>query len=271
NIAKIQSLKEAIEYEIKRQIALLIEGKEIKQETRGWDEIRKITYSQRHKEEAEDYRYFPEPDLPPLIIDEEILTEIIEVETPWDKKERLTNEYQLSFYEANILVKNGPLADFFEESFSELFDFIKDREVSKKLIINYLINDLIGLIQKNKISPDEIKISAHEFAHLLREFHNNKISSKILKEAIEKAIQGEIKIEEFLREREKISDVEILTQLIKETIEENQKTVYDYHQGKKESFEYLIGQLMKKSKGRADPGLIRELLAEFLDRMDRHQ
>ncbi|GIW66683.1 MAG: aspartyl/glutamyl-tRNA(Asn/Gln) amidotransferase subunit B [Candidatus Parcubacteria bacterium] len=264
NVAKIQSLKEAINYEIERQIDCISKGEKIIQETRGWDEIRKITFSQRQKEEAEDYRYFPEPDLPPLVINEEIINDLIEVETPWDKKIRFIKEYDLGFYEVNILIKNQGLADFFEESFSELVESISDKETSKKLIINYLINDILGLIQKYNLKLTLDKITPHEFAHLMKNFYFNKISSKIVKEILERAIKGEGKIEDILRKKEKITDVELLSSMIEEIIKENPKTVDDYRSGKKESFEYLIGQLMKKTEGRADPQLIRQLIKDKL-------
>jgi aspartyl-tRNA(Asn)/glutamyl-tRNA(Gln) amidotransferase subunit B len=265
NVAKIQSLKEAINYEIERQIKSISKGEKIIQETRGWDELRKITYSQRQKEEAEDYRYFPEPDLPPLIINDEITNNLIEVETPWDKKLRFIKEYNLSFYEINILVKNEILADFFEKSFSELAEAIEDKEISKKLVINYLINDVLGLLQKHNLKLTFDKITPHEFAHLLKDFYLNKISSKIVKETLEKAILGVEKIENILIKREKITDVELLSLMIEEVIKENSKTVDDYRNGKTESFEYLVGQLMKKTEGRADPQLIRQLLKDKLE------
>jgi aspartyl-tRNA(Asn)/glutamyl-tRNA(Gln) amidotransferase subunit B len=264
NIAKVQALKSAILYEIERQKKLLEKGEKIIQETRGYDEIKNITFAQRTKESAEDYRYFPEPDLPPLFTHEEIKNSVIFVETPWDKRLRLQKEYNLDFRTIDILVRHPFICDFFEESFSELYKLTSSFEETKKLTLNFLINDLLGLIQKYKIELNEKLIHPHEFAHLLFNFYQEKISSKIVKEALEKALTGERKIEEVIKENEKISSAEILTNFILEVIQENEKAVKDYLAGNEKSFEYLIGEVMKKTKGRADPKLAREILLDSL-------
>ena len=264
NIAKVQSLKEAVAVEIERQKKLLEKGEKIIQETRGYDEVKKITFSQRTKESAEDYRYFPEPDLPPLIIDEEIKNSAIFVETPWEKRLRFKKEYELDFRTLDILVRYQFLAHFFEESFSELYKLTSSFEETKKLTINFLINDLLGLAQKYKIELTEEIIRPHEFAHLLFNFYQGKISSKVVKEALEKALKGEGKIEEVIKEKEKISSAEVLTNFVLEVIKENQRVVEDYLAGNEKSFEYLIGEVMKKTKGRADPKLTREILLDSL-------
>jgi len=264
NIAKVQSLKEAVAIEIERQKKLLEKGEKIIQETRGYDEVKKITFSQRTKESAEDYRYFPEPDLPPLIIDEEIKNSAIFVETPWEKRLRFKKEYELDFRALDILVRYQFLAHFFEESFSELYKLTSSFEETKKLTINFLINDLLGLAQKYKIELTEEIIRPHEFAHLLFNFYQGKISSKVVKEALEKALKGEGKIEEVIKEKEKISSAEVLTNFVLEVIKENQRVVEDYLAGNEKSFEYLIGEVMKKTKGRADPKLTREILLDSL-------
>jgi aspartyl-tRNA(Asn)/glutamyl-tRNA(Gln) amidotransferase subunit B len=264
NIAKVQSLKEAVAVEIERQKKLLEKGEKIIQETRGYDEVKKITFSQRTKESAEDYRYFPEPDLPPLIIDEEIKNSAIFVETPWEKRLRFKKEYELDFRTLDILVRYQFLAHFFEESFSELYKLTSSFEETKKLTINFLINDLLGLAQKYKIELTEEIIRPHEFAHLLFNFYQGKISSKVVKEALEKALKGEGKIEEVIKEKEKISSAEVLTNFVLEVIKENPRVVEDYLAGNEKSFEYLIGEVMKKTKGRADPKLTREILLDSL-------
>lgn len=264
NIAKIQSLRSAVLTELKRQKELIERGEPIIQETRGYDEIRNITFSQRTKEEAHDYRYFPEPDLPPLIIDEEIKNSVILIETPWDKRLRLEKEYSLDLKTIFILTKDKFISHFFEESFSELYRLTNDFEQTKKLIVNFLVNDLIGLSEKYKIKISEDIIHPHEFAHLIFNFYNGKISSKVVKEGLEKAIKGEDKIENIISQKEKISDAQFLTEIIKEVIKENEKVVKDYLNGNLKSFEFLIGAVMKKTKGRADPILVREILKDTL-------
>jgi aspartyl-tRNA(Asn)/glutamyl-tRNA(Gln) amidotransferase subunit B len=264
NIAKVQSLKEAVAIEIERQRKLLEKGEKIIQETRGYDEIKKITFSQRIKESAEDYRYFPEPDLSSLIIDEEIKNSAIFIETPWEKRLRFQKEYNLDFRTLDILVRHQFLAHFFEESFSELYKLTSSFEETKKLTLNFLINDLLGIAQKYKIDLTEEIIRPHEFAYLLFNFYQGKISSKVVKEALEKVLKGEGKIEEVIKEKEKISSVEVLTNFVLEVINENQKVVEDYLAGNEKSFEYLVGEVMKKTKGRADPKLTREILLDSL-------
>ncbi|MEM5811829.1 MAG: Asp-tRNA(Asn)/Glu-tRNA(Gln) amidotransferase subunit GatB [Candidatus Aenigmatarchaeota archaeon] len=264
NIAKIQSLRSAVLTELKRQKELIERGEPIIQETRGYDEIRNITFSQRTKEEAHDYRYFPEPDLPPLIIDEEIKNSVILIETPWDKRLRLEKEYNLDLKTIFILTKDKFISHFFEESFSELYRLTNDFEQTKKLIVNFLVNDLIGLSEKYKLKISEDIIHPHEFAHLIFNFYNGKISSKVVKEGLEKAIKGEDKIENIISQKEKISDAQFLTEIIKEVIKENEKVVKDYLNGNLKSFEFLIGAVMKKTKGRADPILVREILKDTL-------
>jgi aspartyl-tRNA(Asn)/glutamyl-tRNA(Gln) amidotransferase subunit B len=264
NIAKVQSLKEAVAIEIERQRKLLEKGEKIIQETRGYDEVKKITFSQRIKESAEDYRYFPEPDLPPLIIDDEIKNSAISIETPWEKRLRFQKEYNLDFRTFDILVRHQFLSHFFEESFSELYKLTSSFEEAKKLTLNFLINDLLGLAQKYKIELAEEIIRPHEFAHLLFNFYQEKISSKVVKEALEKALKGEGKIEEIIKEKEKISSAEVLTNFVVEVIKENQRVVEDYLAGNEKSFEYLVGEVMKKTKGRADPKLTREILLDSL-------
>jgi len=266
NIAKVQSLKKAILSEINRQEEVVKNGGQIIQETRGFDEIKNITFSQRSKEEEKDYRYFPEPDLPPLVINKEIEEEAIEIETPWDKRLRFLNQYGLDFYYINILTKDKFLAHFFEESLSELQGLIGDFNESKKLIINFLINDILGLSEKLKIDLSEEKINSHEFSHLLFKFFKKEISSKVVKEALEKALKQEQKIEEFIKNKEKISNVEILQKIIDEIILDNKKAVEDYLSGNLKSLEFLLGLIMRKTEGKADPQLVRQLLQDALKR-----
>ncbi|GIW67562.1 MAG: aspartyl/glutamyl-tRNA(Asn/Gln) amidotransferase subunit B [Candidatus Parcubacteria bacterium] len=264
NIAKIKSLKNAVLTEIERQKDLISKGEKIIQETRGYDEIKNITFTQRAKEFEEDYRYFPEPDLPPLIIDQEIENSAVYVETPWDKRLRLEKEYNLDYQTIILLTQNPFLSHFFEESFSELYKFTSNFEETKKLIVNFMINDLLGLLSKFRVELSEKIIHPHEFAHLLFNFYQEKISSKVVKEALEKTIKGEGMIEDIIKEKEKISDAQVLSNIIDEVIKENQKIVQDYLAGKDKSLEFLIGEVMKKTKGRADPKLTREILIDAL-------
>jgi len=262
NINKIKSLVEAINYEIERQKELILNGERVIQETRGYDENKKITFSQRWKEEAEDYRYFPEPDLPPLIIDEEIEKNALYIETPGEIKMRLKKEYGLDYKFSQILVLDKERVYFFEETLSELRKFLSDQELSLKLLINFFINDFIGFLEKYDLEIKRENLTPHEFAHLLYLYSQNKISSKIVKEALELSIKGEMKVEDVIKEKEMISDAEVLNKIIEEIIKEFPQSVEDYIKGEEKALEFLIGQVMKKTKGRAEPNLTRQIILE---------
>lgn len=264
NINKIKSLVEAVSYEIKRQEELIKKGEKIIQETRGYDENKKITFSQRTKEEAEDYRYFFEPDLPPLIISEEIEKEMIVIETPAEIKKRFKEEYGIDYKISQLLVRNKFWPHFFEETLSELRKYSANYEEALKLLINFFLNDLLGNLEKYNLELREDLISPHEFAHLLLSYSQKKISSRVVKEAIELSLKGEIKIEDFIREKEIISEAEVLDKIINEVIEENKKSVQDYLQGEEKAIEFLIGQVMKRTKGKANPEIVREIIKDKL-------
>jgi aspartyl-tRNA(Asn)/glutamyl-tRNA(Gln) amidotransferase subunit B len=191
------------------------------------------------------------------------------IETPWNKRLRFKQEYDLDFKTIDVFIRYPFLSHFFEESFSELYKLISSFEETKKLIINFLINDLLGLLQKYKIELNEKIIHPHEFAHLLFNFYQGKISSRVVKEALEKTLLGEGKIEDLIKEKEQISSAETLTVFILEVIKENEKVIKDYLSGSEKSFEFLVGAVMKKTKGRADPKLVREILLDSIKNYDR--
>jgi aspartyl-tRNA(Asn)/glutamyl-tRNA(Gln) amidotransferase subunit B len=290
NLNSIRAMINSIEYEIKRQEQIILAGDKIIQETRGWDDNKKKTFSQRLKEEAEDYRYFPEPDLPPLMICEDILSEVIVPELPVKKRDRFQKEFNLSFQEADLLIKHGfssnlaeketNLADFFEEAISELKEilsnpaqmnsnesriFEKDsrgniRDEFERVLYNYLVNDLLGLLTKYQKTFEDIGLTPHQFAHLISKVISGEYHSKIVKEILEKVVESAENLEELIKASKKIIDENELEKIIIETIKENPKAVEDYKKGKQNSFEFLIGQVMRKTKGQADIEKIRKIL-----------
>jgi len=278
NLNSFRALEEAIQYEINRQIEVLEGGAEVRQETRGWDDVKKKTYPQRSKEEAEDYRYFPEPDLPPLDLKrfdiEKIRREIPEL--PWDKKARLMNEYALESKAAGALVAEPDYADFFEKAVSELdaFDIPHGSEHRQNLITllyNYLSTDLKGIIASaENPSISEIRISPEHFAHLMFFVHNGKLSSRGAKNALKYMFETGADAETAVRETggEQISDVVDLEIIAAEVIKANPKPVGDYAKGKIEALQFLKGQVMAKSKGRANPQLTEEILKKLLTSSD---
>mgnify|MGYP001773452819 CR=1 FL=1 len=261
NLGSIRSLKDAIEYEIKRQKEILENGGNIIQETRGFDEDKRITFSQRTKESAEDYRYFPEPDLPQLLLDEEFINSIQTPELPLDKRERFMKEYNLSLKEVNILVENKELADFFEETISE----IKSEEIDYdiKFVYNVLANDILGLLEKYQKNLDDLDFSPYQFSKLLIKLKNKEINIRILKDILNLVIERNENIDVLLGQIRMI-DEEKVRGIIEEIIRENQKAVEDYKKGKENALQFLIGALMRKTKGQIDINTAKEILINYI-------
>ena len=279
NLNSFRSLEEAIDYEINRQIEALENGEKIEQENRGWLEVKKMTHKQRSKEFAHDYRYFPEPDLTPIVILEnegEInLNEIKQSlpELPQARKQRYIKEFNLLESEAEILVINKDLGDYFENVSSEISLLANENKLTtadqEKLIktsFNFLTSDLLGLMTSNGLSIKELKISPKNFAGLVWAFHNGRISSRIAKDSLATMISKEITIEELISQTnlEQISDSQELTEIIDEILRQNQKVVADYQKGKSNALQFLIGQVIKETKGRANPKIVEELIKNKL-------
>lgn len=262
NLNSFRALEEAIRYEIGRQTDLLESGKAVAQETRGWDDTKKKTFSQRGKEEAQDYRYFPEPDLPPLDLTkfdlEKLRREVPEL--PWVKRLRLQKEYGFSVKDAELFVGDPAFAEFFERAVSELKSF--DPEAPAQLLANYLSSDLRGLLAAKSAAIGDIRISPEHFAHLVSFVSRGKISSRGAKDALKRMFETGADIETVIRESgiEQISDTEALERFVTEAVEQNPKAADDYRKGKPEALQFLVGQVMAKSRGAANPKIVEELL-----------
>jgi aspartyl-tRNA(Asn)/glutamyl-tRNA(Gln) amidotransferase subunit B len=279
NLNSFRSLEEAIDYEIMRQIEVLENGGEIKQENRGWLEAKKMTHEQRSKEFAHDYRYFPEPDLTPIIILENKgkinLDEIKQSlpELPEARKQRYVKEFNLLENEAEILTINKDLGDYFENVVSEIYLLIKrnnltnnDWEKLVKTSFNFLTSDLLGLMADKNLPLSEIKISPKNFAELVFAFYSSRISSRVAKDSLAIMISKEITIEELISQTNsgQISDSKELEKIIDEILAQNQKVVLDYQNGKTNALQFLIGQVIKETKGRANPKIVEELIKRKL-------
>lgn len=265
NLGSIRSLKDAISYEIKRQAELIEKRKEIVQETRGFDEIKRITFSQRRKERAEDYRYFPEPDLPPIILNDEFLDSISLPELPWQKRKRLKNEYNLDFYEINILIENKELADFFEETYSEIIALDKDFDI--KLLSNILINDILGFLAKYHKNLSDLDFNPKQLADLLIKLKNREINIRIVKDLLNQVIKENKNLDLLLKEISLLSD-EKLERIVKKIIAENKQAVEDYKKGKESALQFLIGALMRETKAQINIQFAKELLIKKLEKND---
>ncbi len=266
NLNSFKAVEKAIEFEMARHIAMLEKGEEINQETRGWDEDRSVTFSQRSKENAHDYRYFPDPDLPKLKLS--LLSEFSEEnirkslpELPWEKRTKYT-DLGLQSQHVEFFVNNIKFSKYFDEVISSLND---DKE-SIKLASNYIAVDLAGLSQKAEfeVFPDSNLIS--ELVGFIR---SNKLSSRGAKDALLyttlKENEGKT-IEQIANEKGliQVSDTGALEKVIDTIIVNNEKVVLEYKAGKVASLQFLLGQAMKETKGSANPGILRELFVKKL-------
>ncbi len=272
NLNSFRALEQAIEFEVKRQKQILEKGGKVIQETRGWDDLKKITFSQREKEEAEDYRYFPEPDLFAFKIPKtwikKIKSEIGEL--PAQKRERFEKEYFLDKKLVEFFVFNPKMGNYFENVVSELKEWLEAENKQEKflegirLCANYLVSDLQGLMKEKKLQ--EIPILPENFAELICLRLKNEISSKLAKEILAEMFftqkdPSQIIEEKGLRVERREQEVE---KIIKEVIEENEKAVEDFKNGKEGALNFLVGKAMQKSKGKIDPQLATEFFKKFL-------
>ncbi len=269
NLNSFRSVAEVIDYEIKRQSEILEKGEMVKQETRGWDDVKKRTVSQRSKEEAYDYRYFPEPDLPPLDLTKFNLEELkISIpELPAQKRIRFTKEYGLLPNQTEILAEERDFAQYFEESASELRTKLPIPDY--QLLYNYFSSDVKGLMNEQKITIKELNITPENFADLIVLISKGEISSRLAKDILKEMFVSGLDPRQIIQQKElsQISDEAVVKKAIKEVIDENPKAVEDYKKGKENALQFLIGKTMAKLKGQGNPEIISKLLNEGIDKI----
>jgi len=263
NLNSFKSLQRALEYEIERQIDLLEENEKIIQETRTWDEERGITLPLRSKEEAHDYRYFPEPDLVPVEISEEWVDSIKSrlPELPDEKKKRYVEQYGLPPYDAGVITVSKDMASFFEKCVGIYPE--------AKTIGNWIMGDLSRLLNARNMDITECPVKPEQLVEMLKLLDKGTISGKIAKTVFEEMFEtgkdpGTIVEEKGLVQ---ISDTSAIEELVNTAIENNPKSVQDYKAGKKKAMGFLVGQVMKASKGKANPQVVNELLKQKLDNL----
>jgi aspartyl-tRNA(Asn)/glutamyl-tRNA(Gln) amidotransferase subunit B len=270
NLNSFRAVERGVDYEIKRQSEDLLRGEKIKQETRGWDDARGITVSQREKEEAHDYRYFPEPDLPPLhFLQEDIIKIKSEIpELPQQRRDRFKKQYELDQDSAEFFVKNKEFGEYFEKVISEFDPKISHDKIINliKLASNYLISDLQGLLDGNSVKGENFLITAENFSEFISLINDGKISSKIAKIVLEEMFKTGGDPSNIIKEKGlvQISDEAEIGKIIKEVIDNNQKVVKDFKNGKETALQFLVGQVMARSKGKANPQIVKNLLKEEL-------
>jgi len=278
NLNSFKAVERAIDYEIKRQTDILESGEMIIHETRGWNELKQKTFSQRTKEVAEDYRYFPEPDLPPLKISKEdiekIKTEIPEL--PANRRTRFKKEYKISENDVEIFTSFKNLGDYFEKVISELKNWEKHVHKKKlppshfyklvKLTANYLITELKKYLP-NLEDIEKLKITPENFAEFIIIIEQGQISSSaaqiVLKEMFEKGADPSHVIEE--KDLTQVSDESKIEEIIKKIIKNNPQPIKDYQKGKKQALQFLVGQVMKVSRGKANPQIAAKLLKKAIN------
>jgi len=262
NMNSFKAVYQALEYESRRQGKVLEEGGELVQETRGWIEERGITVLQRTKEYADDYRYFPEPDLPPLVLDQAWIEETRAClpELPETRRDRFMTQYGLSLYDANILISSRAMADYFENCF-KLMDPSK-----AKMVSNWLLGDFSRLLNATNTEVENVKIGPKHLTEMLGLVDNGTISGPAAKVVLEEMFHTGKRASEIVTEKKlnQISDAGEIREVVKQVIANNTGAVADYASGKQQALTFIIGQVMKATKGRANPGVVREIIIEEL-------
>ena len=264
NLNSLRAMMHSTEYEIKRQTKILQAGGIVEQETMGWDEARGVTYSQRSKEEAHDYRYFPEPDLPRLEISRAWVNDLHAKlpELPDEKRERLMHAYSLSAYDAEVITAEREVADYYDRAVAAG----KDRGVDPKAIANWVTGELFRLMKEAGTEMAQVKISPAQIPALIALINKGTITTTIAKQVFDEMFRTGRDPDEIVKEKglAVISDTTALASIADRVIAENSKPVKDYLAGKEATLKFLVGQMMKATKGQANPTLAAELLAQKL-------
>ncbi len=267
NINSFKAVEGAINYEIKRQEEVIESGGKVVQETRGWDDVHNKTVSQRAKENAHEYRYFPEPDLPPLDLMHFDLKQLkLEIpELPLAKRQRFVKQYGLTPEMAELLVLDRRMGEYFEESVSELAEDNNENLPEKtKLLVNYLTSDLAGLMIAKEISWDALKVDPENFADLIQMIAGGKINSRVAKDVLAKMFETGLDPNDIVEEGglTQVSDVDALRAIVLKIIAENPKAIEDYKKGKEAALQFLVGKSMAALKGRGNPEVLKKVIKE---------
>ena len=260
NINSFRFVEKAINYEVQRQQEIIQDGGRIVQETRLYDAHRDETRTMRSKEVANDYRYFPEPDLLPIVIDQAFVNSIRATlpELPDAKKTRFAKEFGLNDYDASVLTNNRDMADYFE--------CVAKSSGDAKLAANWVAGELQALLKKNNWEIKESPIQADRLATLIARIKDNTISGKIAKAVFEAMIEDSSNVDDIIEAKglKQITDIEEIAKLVNEVIANNPEQVEQFREGKEQVLSYLVGQAMKLSRGKANPAQVNQILREKL-------
>lgn len=260
NLNSFRSIARAIEGEKNRQVDLITEGKAVVQETRRWDDAKETSYAMRSKEDAQDYRYFPDPDLTPVSISEKFLEEIRarQPEFRGEKMQRYKKEYDIPDYDIEIITGSKHLADLFEETVA--------LGAQPKKVSNWLMVETLRLLKEKELDPEDIRFSPGHLASLIALTEERIINSTVAKEVFEAMFETDVDPEKYVEEKglRTVNDAGELRRVVEEVIAANPQSVADYRGGKDRALGFLVGQTMKAMKGKADPAGVNALLKELL-------
>lgn len=262
NLNSFKAIARAIENERERQIDLIEAGEAVIQETRRWDDTKEYSYAMRSKEDAQDYRYFPDPDLVPIIISDEWMAEVKSKEPEFrdEKMARYISEFNLPEYDADIITLYKPLADLFEAAVQ--------KGSAPKEASNWLMGETMRIVKDKGIEPDQVKLTGENFAKFLKLIENDVINKTVAKEVFEAIFDGDVNPEAYVEEHglKMDNDTDGLKKIIEEVVANNPKAVADYQGGNKKAIGALVGQTMKATQGKANPQMINKILNEILNK-----
>ncbi|MBR2785018.1 MAG: Asp-tRNA(Asn)/Glu-tRNA(Gln) amidotransferase subunit GatB [Clostridia bacterium] len=262
NLNSFKAIHNSIEFEIKRQIEEVENGGKIYQETRRWDDAKGIGYAMRSKEDAHDYRYFPEPDLAPIILSDEYIQNLKDnlPEMPHIKKERYMKDFDLPEYDADILTSSIKTAKFFEEA--------NDICNNPKAVSNWIMGDFTRMLNEKEIEIDESKVTSQNLAELITLIDKGTISSKIAKQVFEDMFETGENAKDIVEKKGlvQMSDEGAIKEIVQKVVDANPQSIADYKAGKDRAIGFLVGQIMKETKGKANPQIVNKLLLEIINK-----
>ncbi|KDR95687.1 aspartyl/glutamyl-tRNA(Asn/Gln) amidotransferase subunit B [Peptoclostridium litorale DSM 5388] len=261
NLNSFKAALKALEYEEKRHRELLEKGEDSKKETRRWDDVKNVTISMRSKESVDDYRYFPEPDVVDIKLDDAFMDRVKDMlpELPDTKRERFISTYDIPEYDAKVLTSSKEIASYFEDVM-KLID-------NSKLVSNWIMTELLRRVNDEGIELDELKFAKDDFAKLLEFISSGKINNSAGKKVFREMFETGKKAEEIIKEKGlvQVQDEGEIKKIVEEIVNANPQSIEDYKNGKDRAFGFLVGQVMKASKGKANPQIVNKLLKEIIE------
>ena len=260
NLNSFKAIAHAIEGEKARQIDLIESGQKVVQETRRWDDTKEASYAMRSKEDAQDYRYFPDPDLVPIVVSEEMIDNIRKEQPEFreEKMARYKEEYDIPDYDIDIITNTKRMADLFEQTVA--------LGAQPKKVSNWLMGETLRLLKERSMDPEDIRFTPDELSSLIAMVDKKEINTSVAKEVFEAMFDGGVDPAKYVEEKglKTVHDEGALRKTIEEVVANNPQAVDDYHNGKEKAIGALVGQTMKAMKGKADPSLINQILREIL-------